>query len=120
MDEHAFPPTGFAVARLGCSLQKHVREMYTPLNPTFIYVVKLGYTGACLIFLVLIQSIHCGNSYEYPQCNIKNTCTTFFPVKFTIFASEENLCILQGQVFVMCVTVNHVIKRLMCMLFCSG
>ena len=32
---------------------KHVREMYTPLNPTF-YIEKLGYAGVYLFYLFLL------------------------------------------------------------------
>ena len=37
---------------------KHVREMYTPSNPTFIY--KLVFSGIYLFLLALIQNIDCG------------------------------------------------------------
>ena len=48
--------------------------MLTPLNPTFI--VKLGFTGVYIIFLISTQNIDCGyllepprrgGSNEYPQ-----------------------------------------------------
>ena len=46
---------------------KHVREISTPLNPTFI-LVKLGYAGVYLIFFfLLIQNIGCGYSLESPR-----------------------------------------------------
>ena len=45
---------------------KHVREMYTPLIPHF-YIVKLGYAGAYLFFLFLLQNIDCGYSLEPPR-----------------------------------------------------
>ena len=47
-----------------------------PLEPHF-YIVKLGFAGVYLSFLLLIQNIHCGYSLEpprrggsnvYPQC----------------------------------------------------
>ena len=47
-----------------------------PLKPQF-YIEKLGFAGVYLIFLFLIQNIHCGYSLEpprrggsnvYPQC----------------------------------------------------
>ena len=34
--------------------RKHVRVMYTPLNPTFIYIAELGYAGVYLFFLFLL------------------------------------------------------------------
>ena len=51
---------------------KHVREMYTPLNSTFI--VKLGYTGVNLFLLSLLQNIDCGYSLEPPREAVQ-TCT---------------------------------------------
>ena len=51
---------------------KHAREIYTHF-----YIEKLGFAGEYLIFLFLIQNIHCGYSLEllqqgssnmYPQC----------------------------------------------------
>ena len=32
MDEHAFPPAGFAVARLGCSLHLEEQNRFAPLS----------------------------------------------------------------------------------------
>ena len=46
------------------SSQKHVRVMFTPLNPTFI--VKLGFAGVYLFFLFLLQNKDCGYSLEPP------------------------------------------------------
>ena len=46
---------------------KHDRVMYTHVNPTFMifYILeKMGFTGLYLIFLFLIQNIHCGYSLE--------------------------------------------------------
>ena len=46
---------------------KHVREMYTPLNPTF-YVEKLGFAWVYLFFFkLLIQNKDCGYSLELPR-----------------------------------------------------
>ena len=44
---------------------KHVCEMY-PLKPHF-YEEKLGFAGLYLIFLFLIQNIHCGYSLYPPR-----------------------------------------------------
>ena len=68
-----------------------------------------------LIFLFLIQNIHCGYSLEPPlhfrvptmyvlNKNIKNIKN--FPMKLSIFGSEKILHILHGQVFVMQSTVR--------------
>ena len=37
-----------------------------PIEPHF-YIVKLGFAGVYLIFLLLIQNIDCGNSLEPPR-----------------------------------------------------
>ena len=47
-------------------LRKHVRVVYTHLNPTFI-IANLGYTGIYLIFLIRLQNIDCGYSVEPPR-----------------------------------------------------
>ena len=44
---------------------KHVRVMYTPLNPTF--KAELGYAGVYLFFLFLLQNIDCGYSLDPPR-----------------------------------------------------
>ena len=49
---------------------------FDPLKPHF-YIVKLGFTGVYIIFLILLENIDCGyslepprrgGSNEYPQC----------------------------------------------------
>ena len=39
---------------------------FDPLKPHF-YIVKLGFTGVYIIFLISAQNIDCGYSNEYPQ-----------------------------------------------------
>ena len=39
---------------------------FDPLKPHF-YIVKLGFTGVCLIFLISAQNIDCGYSLEPPR-----------------------------------------------------
>ena len=46
--------------------RKHAYIMLTPLNPTF-YIVKLGFTGVYIIFLISAQNIDCGYSLEPPR-----------------------------------------------------
>ena len=38
----------------------------SPLKPHF-YIVKLGFTGVYIIFLIYAQNIDCGYSLELPQ-----------------------------------------------------
>ena len=47
-----------------------------PLGPHF-YIVKLGFAGVYLFFLLLIQNIHCEYSLEPPQrggSNVYSQC----------------------------------------------
>ena len=39
---------------------------FDPLKPHF-YIVKLGFTGICIIFLISAQNIDCGYSLEPPR-----------------------------------------------------
>ena len=54
---------------------KHVRAVNTPLNPT--YVIKLGFLGVYLFFLILLQNIDCGYSLEPPRRAGSNVYTQF-------------------------------------------
>ena len=46
------------------SSRKHTYIILTPFNPTFIYIVKLGFTGIYIIFSFLLKNIDCGYSLE--------------------------------------------------------
>ena len=39
---------------------------FDPLKPQF-YIVKLGFTGVYIIFLILLRNIDCGYSLEPPR-----------------------------------------------------
>ena len=39
---------------------------FDPLNPHF-YIVKLGFTGVYIIFIILLNNIDCGYSLEPPR-----------------------------------------------------
>ena len=39
---------------------------FDPLKPHF-YIVKLGFTGVYVIFLILLKNIDCGYSLESPR-----------------------------------------------------
>ena len=63
--------------------RKYAYIILTPLNPTFIitktylynvdplkphfYIVKLGFTGVYIIFLIFAQNMDCGYSLEPPR-----------------------------------------------------
>ena len=71
---------------------------FDPLKPHF-YIVKLGFTGVCIIFLISAQNMDCGYSLELPR----NPCfeqkyekyqnfylkTQFLVVKFSIYLNRR-------------------------------
>ena len=48
------------------SSRKHAYIIFDPLKPDF-YIVKLGFTGVYIIFLISAQKIDCGYSLEPPR-----------------------------------------------------
>ena len=51
----------------GCRIhQKTYLYNFDPLKPHF-YIVKLGFTGVYIIFLISAQNIDCGYSLEPPR-----------------------------------------------------
>ena len=50
----------------GCSITKTRLYNFDPLKPHF-YIVKLGFTGVYIIFLILLKNIDCGYSLEPPH-----------------------------------------------------
>ena len=48
------------------SITKTYLYNYDPLKPHF-YIVKLGFTGVYIIFLISAQNIDCGHSLEPPR-----------------------------------------------------
>ena len=66
---------------------------FDPLKPHF-YIVKLGFTGVYIIFLISVQNIDCGYSLEPPRRYIKNIRFFlsenfhFLVVKFSIYLNR--------------------------------
>ena len=81
---------------------KHVREMYTHLNP--IFIKKLGYAGVYQFFLFLLQNIDCGYSLEPPRRGGSNVYPQYIwwakIRKISKYLSSIHICILHGRVFV--------------------
>ena len=48
------------------SSRKHAYIILTPHEPHF-YIVKLGFTGVYIIFLISAQNIDCGYTLEPPH-----------------------------------------------------
>ena len=65
---------------INLSSGKHVREMYTILNP--LLSSKTGGFRGMQFFLILIQNIDCGYSFKPPQQNQS------FEQKYHIFFNE--------------------------------
>ena len=80
---------------------------FDPLKPHF-YIVKLGFTGVCIIFLVSAQNIDCGYSLEPPRRGGSNEyppsrfcaeiwkISEFFIWKFSVFGDKIFLYIWMG------------------------
>ena len=68
---------------------------FDPIKPHF-YIVKLGFTGVYIIFLISVQNIDCGYSLEvYLSRNMKNfgvfylKSLGFLEVKFSIYLNRR-------------------------------
>ena len=63
-----------------------------PLKPV-IYIVKLGFTGVYIIFLILLENIDCGYSLEPPRRGGRNEyhnlCSELKYEKYQSFLSEN-------------------------------
>ena len=69
---------------------------FEPLKPHF-YIVKLGFTGVYIIFLISAQNIDCGYSLEPTS---SRRFSEFFIWKFSFFGGKF-LVYLNRRVFVM-------------------
>ena len=104
--------TGNIWTRFYITLRKHAYIILTPLNPIF-NIVKLGFTGVYINFLISAQNIDCGyslepprrgGSNEYPQSmflsrNMKNI--RGFYLNFFQFLKVKFSTYLHRHVFVM-------------------
>ena len=89
---------------------------FDPLEPHF-YIVKLGFTGVCIIFLISAQNIDCGYSLEPPRRGGSNEypqsmfwveiwkISDFFLWKFSFFVVKFSVH-LNRRVFVIRNTVS--------------
>ena len=48
------------------NITKTCLYIFDPLKPHF-YIINLGFTGVCIIFLFLLKNIDCGYSLEPPR-----------------------------------------------------
>ena len=85
--------TGHAtVTKLNHSITKTCLYNFDPLKPHF-YIVKLGFTGVYIIFLISAQNIDCGFSLEPPRRGGSNEYPQYMflsrNMKNIIFLSEN-------------------------------
>ena len=77
---------------------------FDPLKPHF-YIVKLGFTGVYIIFLILLKNIDCWYSLEPPRRNLcfeqKYENYPKFYLKIFIFLVAKFSVYLNRHVFVM-------------------
>ena len=100
------------------SIQQCITKTYLynfdALKPHF-YIVKLGFTGVYIIFLISAQNIDCGYSLESPRRGGSNEYHTIyvlcrnmkniriFYLKIFIFLVVKFLIELNRRVFVICI-----------------
>ena len=112
-------PYGFPTAAV--YITKTCLYNFDPLKPHF-YIVKLGFTGVYIIFLMSAQNIDCGYSLEPPRrggSNMKKsdffylTIFSFLVVKFSVY--------LNRHVFVMRFLISKAVPQLQFLLsLCVG
>ena len=74
---------------------------FDPLKPHF-YIVKLGFTGVYIIFLISAQIIDCGYSLEPPRRGSSNEYPqSMFEQKYEKYQKflSENFHFLGGKIF---------------------
>ena len=110
------PRSAFAVLLWNHGITKTRLHNFDPLKPHF-YIVKLGFIGVYIIFIILLKNIVCGyllepprrgGSNEYPQSMFwaetwkkkKKKKSEFLPENFQYFGGEISIN-LNRRVFVM-------------------
>ena len=68
---------------------------FDPLKP-HIYIVKLGFTGVYIIFLISAQNIDCGYSLEPPRRGASNE----YPQSMCLSRSMKNIRIFYLKIFI--------------------
>ena len=67
---------------------------FDPLKPHF-YIVKLGFTGVYIIFLISAQNIDCGYSLELPRWGNSNE----YPQSMFLSRNMKNISVLYLKIF---------------------
>ena len=79
----------------GFLITKTCLYKFDPLKP-HIYIVKLGFTGVYIIFLISAQNINCGYSLEPPR---RGGCNEY-PQSMCLSRSRENIRIFYLKIFI--------------------
>ena len=102
----------FYIYRTRPFITKNLPIYFDPLKPYF-YIVKQGFNGVYIIFLILLKNINCGYLLEPPFCGGSNQypqsmfwaeiwkVSEFFTWKFSFFGGEifnifESACFCNG------------------------
>ena len=82
---------------LGAHITKTCLYHFDPLKPHF-YIVKLGFTGVYIIFLISAQNIDCGYTLEPPLTSTHNLC---FEQKYEKYQSRLSgyFSVFGGEIF---------------------
>ena len=104
------------------SITKTYLYKFDPLQPHF-YIVKLGFTGVHIIFLILLNNIDCGDSLEPPRRGSSNEypqsmfwadiwkISGFLSENFWVFGDEifyifEKACFRNGTHYVIILNIQ--------------
>ena len=77
------------------SITKTYLYNFDPLKPHF-YIVKLGFTGVYIIFLILLENIDCGYSLEPPRRGGSNE----YPQSMFSSRNKKNIRIFYLKIFI--------------------
>ena len=77
------------------SITKTCLYNFDPLKPHF-YIVKLGFTGIYIIFLITAQNIDCGYSLEPPQRGSSNE----YPQSMFLSRNMKNIRLFYLKIFI--------------------
>ena len=81
------------------SIRKTCLYNFDPLKPHF-YIVKLGFTGVYIIFLIFVQNLDCGYSLDPPRREKYEKYQSFLSENFQFLEVKFSIY-LNRRVFVM-------------------
>ena len=90
-----------SLAAYGVTSRKQAYIILTPLNPTF-YIVKLGFTGVYIIFVISAKNINCGTrENRLAEAVLTSTHNLCFEQKYEKYQNflSVNSHIFGGKIF---------------------